>query len=66
VSITITTDVFCDGCADWTHGTTGPSPNAREARRAAKRCGWARVKGPGVEMLDLCPECAAKREEKRT
>jgi hypothetical protein len=66
VSITITTDVMCDGCGDWTHGVTGAGPSGVAARRVAKRCGWAHVKGaPGGGMLDLCPECVAKRVVRR-
>lgn len=55
VSITVTTDVFCDGpdCADWVHGTTGTRPNAAEARSNARRYGWKRIDGK-----DYCPDCA--------
>lgn len=57
MSICITTDVFCDRCSCWIHGTTGPRTNATAARKAAKRAGWK----VGLEgATDLCAECLAE------
>lgn len=52
MSITITTDVFCDECNDWVHGTTGPRSATREARSVARANGW-KCDRDG----DLCPTC---------
>lgn len=71
VSITVTTDVFCDGtladgtrCMEWVHGTTGPSPRAVYARSVAKRAGWKRTKGGNQPARDLCQDCARREEER--
>lgn len=54
MSITITTDVFCDACGmAWVFGCTGSRPDSRKARRAAKTEGWERRGN-----LDVCPSCA--------
>jgi hypothetical protein len=57
MSITVSTDVFCDGedCSLWIEGVTGPRVNARDARATAKRCGWVIGRG-----RDLCPACAKR------
>lgn len=52
MSVTIVTDVFCDGCNTWTAGTTGPKPEVREARKSARRAGW-QCDSTG----DWCPDC---------
>lgn len=57
MSITITTDVVCDRCANWYGGATGAAPLRMRARRAARACGWTRKAIDG-EMLDLCPTCS--------
>lgn len=57
MSISVTTDVFCDGngCSLWTHGVTnGSRTAAKHARREAKRAGWSITK-----RGDYCPACAA-------
>lgn len=58
MSITITTDVFCDGenCSAWVFGCCGPRTNAEAARKNAKREGWSITR-----KGEFCPECA--REE---
>ena len=63
MSLTITTDVFCDGtdeqgreCMEWEFGTTGPRTNATKARANAKGRGWTRVNGK-----DYCLRCTARR-----
>lgn len=55
MSLTITTDVFCDApdCLAWIGGTTGARTDALGARRAAKMHGWVRR-----NRKDLCPEHA--------
>ncbi len=57
MSLTISTDVFCDGpdCSDWAPGVTGPRTDARGAREEAKRVGW-QIRRHG----DFCPVCAAR------
>lgn len=54
MSITISTDVFCDGdgCAQWVVGVTGNRPHARVARKVAKSKGWKIT-----TRKDLCPHC---------
>lgn len=58
MSITITTDVFCDGggegsgCVGWVTGTTGPTAQAGKARQNARRSGW-QCDSTG----DWCPVC---------
>lgn len=58
MSITVTTDVLCDGigCSQWIHGVTGPRTDARSARNNARRDGWS-VTSRG----DLCPDCRPKK-----
>ena len=55
MSITITTDVFCDRCPMWVHGVTGSGSRSADARRVAKASGWTRRDG-----RDLCPDCVAE------
>lgn len=56
MSITITTDVFCDMCSEWIHGATGPKPFPKRSRALAFSAGWGRLKRNG-RTLDLCPTC---------
>ena len=60
MSISITTDVFCDICGiNWTFGAVGSKPNPQAARRNAKRQGWLRRRSPiGGKMSDICRGCA--------
>lgn len=58
MSLTLTTDVFCDGiqangepCPQWTEGVTGPHSDAKGARASARRAGWT------TGRKDYCPEC---------
>jgi hypothetical protein len=55
MSLTISTDVFCDGdaCSQWVEGVTGPRSNAKDARQQALRFGWS-ISRAG----DFCPKCA--------
>jgi hypothetical protein len=53
MSITVTTDVFCDheDCLQWTFGAVGERVQARAARaRARTEEGWTVREG-----LDICP-----------
>lgn len=62
MSITITTDVFCDHCADWCDGVSdGLKIRIKDARNQAKGMGWKRVLDDGA-WIDLCPDCYAKWE----
>lgn len=62
MSITVTTDVFCDGemCGDWVGGTTHAiKSDYKGARKQARAHGWTHVKGK-----DLCPICAGFAKNK--
>jgi hypothetical protein len=58
MSYTITTDVFCDKCCDWIHGTTGGTILRRAAKAAAERAGWKFIKGEHI-----CPRCAIANDK---
>jgi hypothetical protein len=70
MSICTLFDVFCDGkdcrdplsidtCSQW----IGSEKSARLARQHAARNDWIRVKdGARGSLVDLCPNCAQKRE----
>ena len=54
MSLSVTTDVFCDRCPRWLCGTQGRlRAEGREARRLAREAGWVHRDG-----LDLCSTCA--------
>ncbi len=54
MSVTITTDVFCDQCGNWAHYGTHPTKAViAEALRGARRAGWT-VKRDGS---CTCPQC---------
>lgn len=61
MSLSITTDVFCDVCCDWVNGLTTASYGnvAGKARATAYQGGWRRVKIKG-KLRDLCPKCMDK------
>ena len=63
MSITITTDVFCDICGNWIFGVTGPRASARSARRRVKDNGWIRRRLPNGKMIDVCPHCKTLENE---
>ncbi len=55
MSVTISTDIFCDYCSCWDSAVTVSGINAiriRQARKKAKQQGWLYKKGK-----DICPEC---------
>lgn len=60
MTITVSTDVFCDGegCQRWVQGVTGRTSRSADARDRARKAGW--VCKPG---RDLCPTCAKLQQE---
>ena len=56
MSITITTDVFCEMCTEWVFGAVGSEADIHAARRNAKKQGWFYIKHNGY-MIDVCPTC---------
>ena len=60
MSITVSTDVFCDVCGCWDHGTTGPKVDKTQALKSVKvNYGWTTRK-VGGKLTDLCPNCKDK------
>lgn len=57
MSVSITTDIFCDGCNCWEHGLTGVKMQSVEARKIASGKGWTKKRGNGT-IEDYCPECS--------
>jgi hypothetical protein len=60
MSLTISTDVFCDQCSDWTYGPTGPRTNKKLAPAMAKRAGWKIT-----SRKHLCPRCAHEHQPRK-
>lgn len=57
MSITVTTDVFCDICSCWIHGISGIQQiDIRRSLKIAKTKGWIRKKVEG-KLIDVCPDC---------
>ena len=52
MSYTITTDVFCDKCTDWTKGETSGKMEKNRALKIAIAKGWKHIKGE-----HYCPAC---------
>ncbi len=64
MSITVTTDLFCDKCCCWDEdvGVSGVTViKARLARAKAKDRGWIR-RNNGGRMEDICPNCHKVKE----
>ena len=59
MSFTISTDVFCDICPKWVHGTCSSRPEKAKAWLRAQDDGWKKVDGKHV-----CPDCQEKLEAK--
>lgn len=60
MSFTITIDVFCDECSQWTHGDQG-NGGARHKKRSFEMAfnqGWLKIAGK-----HLCPACVKKKLE---
>lgn len=63
MSIVITTDVFCDICYNWMWYSTGSRPQARSARKKARKAGWLRCRSPlSSRLIDVCPGCIGNAE----
>jgi hypothetical protein len=64
MSVTVSTDIFCDGegCIAWEHGVTGPRAYRREARLVVSSRGWKFTNDEG----DLCPDCVRNLMEKKS
>lgn len=60
MSITILTDVFCDGCRRWTYGIVGGRAKTKEARIVAKNAGWTRRRCEDEKLKDYCPTCSKR------
>jgi hypothetical protein len=61
MTIRYTTDIFCDQCANWLHGTISEQPKGQECLDMARELGWTRKVIRG-RKVDLCPECSDKME----
>ena len=61
MAIMRTLDLQCDVCSQWEHG--GGHRTARKVRRDLYIDGWRRRRIDG-KLLDLCPDCVMKLEEK--
>ena len=57
--IVVTTDVFCNGCNEWTDGVAATKKRVRRARGNARKNGWAVRRFEG-NLVDLCPQCQKK------
>ncbi len=65
MTIRITTDVHCDYCPNWIHGMVWKMAMARQARELARGADWVtRRSGGGEPMLDICPQCQEKKQER--
>lgn len=53
MSVTVTTDVFCDGCSRWAHYGCASVAQVAEAQEGARRAGWTFNKAREA----ACPEC---------
>lgn len=63
MSATITTDIFCDVCANWEHGVTSFSEDVRAARLAVSNLGWVTDRvGLPSRIIDICPDCSSQDE----
>ena len=62
MSLTISTDVVCDECADWIHGGVGLKAQPHKARRIAATVGWTRRRSNDGRFIDLCDRCTMPRE----
>ena len=63
MSVSVTTDVFCDFCNNWEHGVTGNRAKARAARIEVGFKGWTRTWDNGSHQFkDVCPECRKELE----
>lgn len=61
MSYTVTTDIFCDLCNDWTSGVSKTKVDIKNARAIAKDRGWIRKNNK-----DICPVCSGKARSRHT
>ena len=58
MSITVTTDVFCDWCSAWMEGAISDRAQAKESRRMVYEEGWRyRWSKARQKYEDVCPRC---------
>lgn len=57
MAVTITTEMFCDGCANWQHVATGRMPQKALAHAKAKAAGWTQKVANNGSVRCLCPMC---------
>ena len=61
MSITVTTDVFCDKCPRWVHGVVAHKKMTQLAREEAREQGWVRQYDHKTNTwLDVCYECKSE------
>jgi hypothetical protein len=53
VSVTITTDVFCDRCGNWAHFRAASRAYPQAALQAASAAGWTVME----DGRCMCPKC---------
>lgn len=62
MSVTVSVDIFCDFCPDWTEGGCYNYIKVRVARKKAKERGWV-YKKRGICYYDICPKCQKRMKE---
>ena len=64
MSITVTTDVFCDWCSSWTEGMIAKDKDIYHSRAMAREEGWRlRWSIKRQKYEDICPKCLEKLKE---
>ncbi len=65
MSISVTTDIECDGanCPNVVEGIVNSRIDERRARQQAKRKGWVWRRDEDGYMVDLCPQCKPKEKK---
>lgn len=64
MSFTITTDIFCDRCNDWTDGVSTYKIDLTAARALARNRGWTCPQKRSTYQKDLCPMCNGRASSK--
>lgn len=54
-------DVFCDFCIAWTDGGGAKTPQKARAHVRRTNPRW-KTRRMGGQLVDLCPDCEAKRK----
>ncbi len=67
MSISVSTDIFCDHCDEWTFGVAGQiDAEPRLARNNAQINGWKRHYNHKLKKWeDYCPKCELKYKNER-